>query len=235
MAYEINIGGCALYGILSVEESTVRGVVEHDGVGSGAFAVVQNVKLTHWSIRLELTQKNQGQAGWRPADKVINELSRQLKRQSGVRLVIVSDGQRLSDTVLLLEVKRETNYQGVYPVALSLIEYIGPRVKTEAIPSIPRPGVPPKAPEVVKVKVVYETLWRKQTFEVPDSSTIYRPVDPDNGKPVNLAGLQSDEIVRVIKEDANSAFITEQQKEQAAITGVMNSAHDDFINSMGSE
>ncbi len=231
MAYEVNIGGCALYGILSVEQSTTRGVAEHDAIDSGAFAITQNEKLKTWSIRLELTQQNQRQAGWRAADKVLNELRRQLKRQSSVRLVIISDGLRLSQRVLLRDVKHDINYQGVYSVTLSLIEYVGPQVQTTEMPSVSRPGDPPKVPDTFKVKDAFDNAQRAENPET-GAGTTYAD---EGGKPVNLAGLKDDDIVRAIREDANSAFVTEQQKEHTAITGVMNSAYDDFINSMGSE
>ncbi len=235
MAYEVYLGGCALYGVSSVEESGSRDVAEHDGIGSGAFAVAKNAKLKSWSIRLELTQQNQGQEDWRPADKVLDTLRTLLKSKDSQRLVIASGRQKLSKPVLLRDLKYETGYQGVYSVTLSLIEYVRGRVRTSSVPSVTRPGTPPQAPDTFKVKDAYDRLKGRQTFEVPDSSTIYRPVNPDDGKPVNLAGLQDDAIVRVIKEDANSVFITEQQKEQAAITGVIASAYDEFDNIMGSE
>lgn len=235
MAYEVYLGGCALYGVSSVEETAARGVTEHDGIGSGAFVIAQNPSLKNWSIRLELTQQDQGQAGWRAADEVLDELRGQLKRNRGERLVVVSNRQRFSKSALLRDLKYETNYQGVYSVTLSLIEYVGPRVKTAAMPSVARPGTPPKAPDTFKAKDAYAETRSRQVFEVPDSSTIYRPVDPPTGKPVNLAGLQNDAIVRVIKEDANSAFATEQQKEHAAITGVMNDAYQKYELLLGAE
>lgn len=236
MAYEVNIGGCALYGVSSVEESATRGVAEHDAIDAGAFAMMQNEKLKTWSIRLELTQHNQRQPGWRAADKVLKELRRQLARQSSVRMVIISDGQRLSQTVLLRDVKHDTNYQGVYSVSLSLIEYVGPQVTTIAMPSIPRPGVPPKLPDTFKVNDAFGNAQREESAEPenPETGGDKTYADKD-GKPVNLAGLQDDDIVRVIKEDVNSAFVTEQQKEHAAITGELETAYDNYEMLLGSE
>lgn len=233
MAYEVYLGGCALYGVSSVEESASRGVTEHDGIGSGAFAIPQNASLKNWSIRLELTQQNLGQEGWRAADEVLDELRALLKSKNSRRLVIVSDRQQLSKPVLLRDLKYETSYQGVYSVTLSLIEYVKGQVRVSGMPSVTRPGTRPQAPDTFKVAGAYDQLEGKSVFDLPD----YRitVTDPPTGKPVNLAGLQNDTIVRVIREDANSAFVTEQQKEHAAVTGVIAGAYEEYELLLGSE
>lgn len=236
MAYEVYLGGCVLYGVSSVEESASRGVTEHDGIGSGAFAIPQNAGLKNWSIRLELTQQNLGQEGWRRASEVLEELRDLLKNKNEQRLVIISDRQKFSKAVLLRDLKYETSYQGVYSVTLSLIEYVKGQVRASGVPSVTRPGTRPKAPDTFKVKDAFDNAQGAgdSAGNNPNTGGGNTYTDED-GKPVNLAGLQNDAIVRVIKEDANSAFVTEQQKEQAAITGVMLAAYDDFNNSMGSE
>ncbi|WMJ83472.1 hypothetical protein ACS3UN_10390 [Oscillospiraceae bacterium LTW-04] len=235
MAYEIYLGGCALYGVSSVEESVARNVTEHDAIGSGVFTMPKNAGLKSWNIKLELTQQNLGQEGWRKASVVLEDLRDMLNDKNGQRLVIVSDQQKLSKLALLRDIKYETSYQGIYSVSLSLVEYVKARVKSSGVPSVTRPGTRPKAPDKFKALSAYDELAGKKTFEVPDSSIEYPVLEPSGTKPENLAGLKDDAIVRVIKGDSNSAFITEQQKEEAAITGVMVSAYEDFDNSMGSE
>lgn len=233
MAYEIYLGGCALYGVSSVEESVARNVTEHDAIGSGVFTMPQNAGLKSWNIKLELTQQNLGQEGWRKASAVLDELRHMLNDKNGQRLIIVSDQQRLSKLALLRDIKYETSYQGIYSVTLSLVEYVKAQVKSSGVPSVTRPGTRPKAPDNLKVLGAYDELQGKNAFELPNYTITVG--DPITGKPVNLAGLKDDAIVKVIREDANSAFLTEQQKEEAAITGVISNAYDAFDNSMSSE
>lgn len=233
MAYEIYLGGCALYGVSSVEESVARNVTEHDAIGSGVFTMPQNAGLKSWNIKLELTQQNLGQEGWRKASAVLDDLRDMLDDKNGQRLIIVSDQQRLSKLALLRDIKYETSYQGIYSVTLSLVEYVKAQVKSSGVPSVTRPGTRPKAPDSFKVLGAYDELQGKNAFELPNYTITAG--DPITGKPVNLAGLKDDAIVKVIREDANSAFLTEQQKEEAAITGVMSNAYKAFDNSMSSE
>ncbi|KAF5028898.1 hypothetical protein DSECCO2_654260 [anaerobic digester metagenome] len=237
MAYEVYLGGCALYGVSTVEESASRGVTEHDGIGSGAFAIPQNAGLKNWSIRLELTQQNLGQEGWRRASEVLDELRDLLKNKNEQRLVIISDRQKLSKPVLLRDLKYETSYQGVYSVTLSLIEYIKGQVRASGVPSVTRPGTRPKAPDTFKALNTYDASQTAQgnTVSNPDTGVTNVYTDVDIGKVINPVGLKDDAIVRVIREDANSAFITEQQKEQAAITGVMASAYEEYESLLGAE
>lgn len=235
MAYEIYLGGCALYGVSSVEESVARNITEHDAIGSGVFTMPQNAGLKSWNIKLELTQQNLGQEGWRKASAVLEDLRDMLDDKNGQRLIIVSDQQRLSKLALLRDIKYETSYQGIYSVTLSLVEYVKAQVKSSGVPSVTRPGKRPKAPDSFRALSAYNELVGKKAFEVPDSSTIYPVLETNGIKPVNLAGLKDDAIVKIIKGDANSAFLTEQQKEQAAITGVISNAYEAFDNSMSSE
>lgn len=230
MAYEIYLGGCALYGVSSVEESVARNVTEHDAIGSGVFTMPQNAGLKSWNIKLELTQQNLGQEGWRKASAVLGDLRDMLDDKNGQRLIIVSNQQRLSKLALLRDIKYETSYQGIYSVTLSLVEYVKAQVKSSGVPSVTRPGKRPKAPDTIKPLGAFD-----DNVANPDTGAGGTYVDTKTGKPANLAGLKDDAIVRVIKGDANSAFVTEQQKEQAAITGVMSNAYEAFDNSMSSE
>ncbi|MDF3003721.1 MAG: hypothetical protein K0S22_193 [Oscillospiraceae bacterium] len=230
MAYEIYLGGCALYGVSSVEESVARNVTEHDAIGSGVFTMPQNAGLKSWNIKLELTQQNLGQEGWRKASAVLDDLRDMLDDKNGQRLIIVSDQQRLSKLALLRDIKYETSYQGIYSVTLSLVEYVKAQVKCSGMPSVTRPGTRPKVPDSFRVKNAFDNRAAN-----PNTGAGNTYVDTKTGKPANLAGLKDDAIVKVIKGDANSAFVTEQQKEQAAITGVMSNAYEAFDNSMSSE
>lgn len=200
MAYEIYLGGCALYGVSAVEESISRNVTEHDAIGFGVFTMPQNVGLKSWSIKLELTQENLGQADWRKASTVLDELHDMLDNKNGRRLIIISDRQKLSKRVLLRDIKYESSYQGVYSVSLSLIEYVKARVRTAGVPSVTRPGTPPKAPETFKVQSAHDNKEAKKYFEVPDSSIEYPSptyIDPKTGRAVNPAGLYVDTVVSV--------------------------------------
>lgn len=236
MAYEIYLGSCALYGASSVEESVSRNVTEHDAIGSGVFTMPQNVGLKGWSIKLELTQQNLGQEGWRKASAVLDELRDMLDNKNGQRLVVISDQQKLSELALLRDIKYETSYQGIYSVTLSLTEYVKAQVKSSGVPSVTRPGTRPQAADTFKALNAYDESQKAKNDGVPNPNTAGDTyVDADTGKPVNLAGLEDEAIVRVIREDANSVFVTEQQKEEAAVTGVISGAYDDFDNSMGSE
>lgn len=199
MAYEVYLGGCALYGVSSVEESAARDVAEHDGIGSGAFAIAKNAKLKSWSIRLELTQQDQGQAGWRAADAVLDALGDLLKSKNGQRLVIISDRQKLSKPVLLRDLKYETSYQGVYSVTLSLIEYVKGQVRASGVPSVTRPGTRPKAPDTFKVKDAFDIAQKAGNNAGDNANTNPRVTYTDkDGKPVNPAGMNGDTLVKAV-------------------------------------
>lgn len=214
MAYEVYLGNCSLYGVSSVEESAGRNVAEHDAIGLGMFTIPQSARLKSWNIKLELTQTDIGQQGWRKASAVIKELNSIRKSKSGKRLVIVSPQQTLSQLVLLRDMKLETNYQGAYSVTLALIEYAKASVKTTGVPSITRPGTAPEVPTVMRAESAYDNSKKSgdddedDDFEVPDSSIEY-PLYNKNPAMENT-------VVQVIMEDANSVFLTEQQKEQIA-------------------
>lgn len=223
MAYEVYLGGCALYGVSSVEESASRGVTEHDGIGSGAFAIPQNAGLKNWSIRLELTQQNLGQEGWRRASEVLDELRNLLKNKNEQRLVIISDRQKLSKPVLLRDLKYETSYQGVYSVTLSLIEYVKGQVKASGVPSVTRPGTRPKVPDSFKVASAFDNT-RPDPIEVPDSSIEYPLyVDPNTNKPTNLAGLDGDAPVSVVAGNTGSLAVFGPQRVSGEISSIYDS------------
>lgn len=227
MAYEIYLGGCALYGVSSVEESVARNVTEHDAIGSGVFTMPQNAGLKSWNIKLELTQQNLGQEGWRKASAVLDELRDMLDDKNGQRLIIVSDQQRLSKLALLRDIKYETSYQGIYSVTLSLVEYVKAQVKSSGVPSVTRPGTRPKAPDSFKVKAAYDVHQMqeppdnpepKKAFEVADSSTIYRSpsyIDPVTGRRVNPAGLYLDADVKVDLDQPSDNSATNKAIEDA--------------------
>ncbi len=234
MAYEVHLGGCALYGVSAVEESAPRSVTEHDGIGSGAFAIPQNAGLKSWSIRLELTEQNLGQAGWRRASAVLGDLRGLLAEKSGARLIIVSERQKRSKPVLLRDLKYETGYEGVYSVTLSLVEYVKPQAKTAGVPGVTRPGTRPVAPSTFEVASAYDNAGNGKNeqktngVEVPDSSIAYPPVfiDPKTGRTVNPAGLYLNTEVSVAKG---------QQSDNSATAGAIAEAYADYANSMGSE
>lgn len=231
MAYEVYLGGCALYGVSSVEESAARDVAEHDGIGSGAFAIAKNAKLKSWSIRLELTQQNQGQAGWRAADAVLDALGDLLKSKNGQRLVIISDRQKLSKPVLLRDLKYETSYQGVYSVTLSLIEYVKGQVRASGVPSVTRPGTRPKAPDTFKVGSAFDVAQGTPDpvpFDSVEDSSVAYPmpsyIDPVTGRWVNPAGLFVDKEVSMDKG---------QQAGNKATTDAMSTAQDVYNRTIG--
>lgn len=232
MAYEVHLGGCALYGVSSVEESVSRSVTEHDAIGSGVFTIPQNTGLKSWNIKLELSQTNLGQEGWRKASAVLDDLRDLLDDQNGARLIVVSERQKLSKLALLRDIKYETSYAGIYSVTLSLIEYVSAQVKTAGVPSVTRSGTRPKTPDTFKVQAAFDESQKNRNN--PDTGAVDTYTD-ESGRVVNPAGLENDAIVRVIREDANSAFVTEQQKEQAAVTGVIASAYDAYESLLGSE
>lgn len=236
MAYEVYLGGCALYGVSSVEESVSRNVTEHDAINSGAFTIPQNAGLKNWSIKLELTQQNLGQDGWSKASTVLEDLTDILHSKKSRRLIIISDRQKLSKPALLKDVKYETSYQGVYSVSLSLIQYVKAQVKTTAVPTVSRDGTRPETPTTFKIASAYDEAKKAKDDSVSNPDTganiIYTN---DDGEIVNPAGLENEEIVRAIREDVNSAFITEQQKEEAAVNGVMTTAYSEYESLLGSE
>ncbi|HWP51754.1 MAG TPA: hypothetical protein VN626_08675 [Clostridia bacterium] len=233
MAYEVHLGGCVLYGVSSVEESVSRNVTEHDAIGAGVFTIPQNVGLKSWSIKLELSQTNLGQEGWQKASEVLDELHDMLKSKNAKRMVVISDRQKLSELVLLRDIKYETSYQGIYSVSLSLIEYVKAQVKTSGVPSVTRSGTAPKAPDTFKALNTYDAVKGQNVFELPDYKITF--TDPPTGKVVNPAGLKDDAIVKVIWGDTNNAFVTELQKETAAISGVMDKAYSEYEAVLGSE
>lgn len=233
MAYEIYLGDCALYGVTSVEESAARSVTEQDAIGLGMFTIPQNAGLRSWNIKLELTQTDLGQEGWRKASKVLDELQEICKDKSGQRLVIIASQQRLSQLVLLRDIKADTSYAGTYSVSLSFIEYVKAQVKTTGVPSVTRAGTMPKLPDTVRVLDAYKVAAYEKAQSEEDRW--FRYADPNNRKPVNPAGLNDKEVVKVINEDSNSASVTEQQKEQLAMGAAMSSAYDEYESVLGSE
>lgn len=236
MAYEIYLGDCALYGVISVEESAARSVSEHDAIGLGIFTIAQNAGLRSWNIKLELTQNDLGQDGWRKASTVLEELEEIRNDKNGHRLVVIAPKQRLSKLVLLRDIKIETSYEGAYSVSLSLSEYVKAQVKTSGVPSVTQPGKVPDPPVTTRVKSAFKiNLEACKRVDYYDDHYYYGYANPDTGKTVNPAGLDDEEVVKVIIGDSNSAFVTEQQKEEAAMGYEISNAYDDFDNVMGSE
>lgn len=231
MAYEIYLGDCALYGVTSVEESAARPVTEQDAIGLGMFTIPQHAGLRSWNIKLELTQTDLGQEGWRKASKVLDELQKICKDKSGQRLVIIASQQRLSQLVLLRDIKADTSYAGTYSVNLSFIEYVKAQVKTTGVLSVTRAGTIPKLPDRIRAMSTFDNENAH-----PGDDLVWKYTNPRTGTEVkNPVALEDEEVIKVITEDYNSAFITEQQKEQLAMGDTMTSAYEQYDIACGAE
>ncbi|MFV0497966.1 MAG: hypothetical protein ACK5L0_07365 [Candidatus Fimivivens sp.] len=238
MAYEIYLGRCTLYGVTTVEESVSRHVAQYDAIGSGVFNIPKNVGLKNWNIKLELTQENLGQAGWCRASDLLDELHDMLEKKRGQRLVIVSDRQKLSKSVLLRDIKYETGYQGVYSVNLSLVAHVKPRVRASGVPFVARPGTRPEAPDTFKAQDAFDVVRKVNSADKPkpNPKTGAKIIFIDQKcKEVNIAGVDKKEIISAIVDDSNSTSLTEQQKEEAFMSGVLPDTDSDSYFLPGSE
>lgn len=192
MAYEVYLGDCLLYGVSAIEESAGRNVTERDAIGTGIFTMPQSPGLKSFSIKLELTEQDDGQDGWRRASAVIHELHAIRKDKRARQLVVISERHKLSQRVLLRDIRTESSYQGVYSVSLSLLESVTPKIKSVGAATVARPGTVPVTPTTIRAISAYDdsrARANKSYTEVPDSSILYPVVykDPDTGKTVNPA------------------------------------------------
>lgn len=209
MAYEVYLGDCALYGVSAVEESAGRNITERDAIGLGIFTTPQSPGLKSWSIKLELTEQNDGQTGWRKASAVLDDLHdiRQSKRAR--QLVIISEKHKLSQRVLLRDIKTESSYQGVHSVSLSLLESASPKIKSVSTATVARPGNVPALPTTIRAMSAYDDSRMRQNksdIEVPDSSIAYPVVYQDihTGNSLNVSVADADTVV-FVKDKQKSA------------------------------
>lgn len=137
MKYYVSLGDVELDKVITVAQSSDRDISVYDSVGGGKFAVPQNKGLRSWTIKCEIDDYD-----------VIKDLDKMQKRKTPARLVINSDGYKVSERVLLKSYNApEEEYAGVFPVTLTAIEYVKVGVKTADVPHVAREGEPPPLPK----------------------------------------------------------------------------------------
>ena len=114
----------------TVTQSGERDISVFDSVGGGKFAVPQNRGLRTWAIKCEIDNHD-----------VIKDLDKMKKKKTPVRLVINSNDHKVSERVLLKSyTASEEEYAGVFPVTLTVIEYVKAGIITTDVPYVARDG-----------------------------------------------------------------------------------------------
>lgn len=130
MKYYVSIGDIELDKVVAVAQSSDRDISVYDSVGGGKFAVPQNKGLRTWTIKCEIDDHN-----------LIKQFDKMQKKKTPARLVINTDGYKVSERVLLKSYNApEEEYAGVWPVTLTVIEYVKVGVKTADVPYVAREG-----------------------------------------------------------------------------------------------
>lgn len=137
MKYYVSLGDIELDKVIAVAQNNNRDISVYDSVGGGKFAVPQNKGLREWTIKCEIDDYD-----------VIKDLDKMQKKKTPVRLVINTDGYKVSERVLLKGYTApEEEYAGVFPVTLTAIEYVKAGIKTADVPYVAREGEPPPLPK----------------------------------------------------------------------------------------
>ena len=244
MSYYVHIGGLELDRVSAVNQSNTRDISVYDGVGGGKFPVPQNKGLKEWTIKCELSDQTD-----------IKTLDKMMKNKEPVRLVITSDGYKVSERVLLKSyAPGEDEYAGVFNTTITLIEHVKAGIKTADVPYVAREGKAPALPSVVtlgggtggtktpydlqKVAADQAAADGEANFDLflggyardENGKIIYNPTTVKEGQPVNVTfadrrGIDDNEQASVA---VIAAIDSPRTKFAAKAEAAMDKAWNDF-------
>lgn len=210
MKYYVSLGDIELDKVTAVAQSSNRDISVYDSVGGGKFPVPQNKGLREWTIKCEIDDYD-----------VIKDLDKMQKKKTPVRLVINTDGYKVSERVLLKGYTApEEGYAGVWPITLTVIEHVKAGVKTADVPYVAREGNQVLPTQVTigdgkgGTKTPYDLAREAALQAAADGETNAKPpvfTRIDTGAAVNPATLNVGDTVNIAYAPSDSAWAAEDE------------------------